>query len=83
MATVREMWGLLAHHGADGIKIVCVGDYTPDARRFASGKAIELITGQDLVAMVDAVRQTASKPGVNVEFSSSLEKLRLRRFAIG
>lgn len=59
VATVREMWGLLAHHGADGIKIVCVGNYTPDARRFASGKAIELITGQDLVAMADAVRQTA------------------------
>lgn len=59
VTTVREMWGLLAHHAADGIKIVCVGDYTPDARRFASGKAIELITGQDLVAMVDAVRQTA------------------------
>lgn len=60
VATVREMWGLLAHHGADGVKIVCVGDYTPDARRFASGKAVDLITGQDLVAMVDAVRQTTS-----------------------
>lgn len=59
VATVREMWGLLAHHRANGIKIVCVGDYTPDARRFASGKTIELITGQDLVGMVDAVRQTA------------------------
>ncbi|MFC0679815.1 restriction endonuclease [Lysobacter korlensis] len=59
VATVREMWGLLAHHAADGVKIVCVGDYTPDARRFASEKAIDLITGRDLVAMVDAVRQTA------------------------
>jgi restriction system protein len=57
VATVREMWGLLAHHGADGIKIVCVGDYTPDARRFAAGKTIELITGQELVTLVREVQQ--------------------------
>jgi restriction system protein len=57
VATVREMWGLLAHHRADGIKIVCVGDFTPDARRFASGKAIELITGQQLLTMVDGARR--------------------------
>lgn len=60
VATVREMWGLLAHHGADGIKIVCVGEYTPDARRFAEGKAIELISGRDLAGMVQAARQAAS-----------------------
>lgn len=52
VTTVREMWGLLAHHRADAVKIVCVGDYTPDARRFASGKAIELVTGAALIAMV-------------------------------
>lgn len=60
VATVREMWGLLAHHRADGIKIVCVGEYTPDARRFAVGKAIELISGRDLVGMVQAARQASS-----------------------
>lgn len=62
VTTVREMWGLLAHHRADGVKIVCVGDYTPDARQFGEGKALDLITGQSLVEMVQAVRQASVPP---------------------
>ncbi|HET7560868.1 MAG TPA: restriction endonuclease [Rhodanobacteraceae bacterium] len=49
---VREMYGLLAHHGADAVKIVAVGDFTPDAQRFVQGKNIELIHGAALLAMV-------------------------------
>jgi len=49
---VREMFGLLAHHGAAAVKIVAAGDYTADARRFALGKPIELIHGGALLAMV-------------------------------
>jgi len=64
VSTVREMWGLRAHHDANAVMIVCVGDYTPDARRFAAGKAIELVTGTALVDMVKAVRQNASAPDV-------------------
>lgn len=60
VTTVREMFGLLNHHSANDIKIVCVGDYTPDARRFAAGKAIELITGQNLMSMVRAAQQDGS-----------------------
>lgn len=63
--TVREMWGLRAHHGADAVKIVCVGSYTPDARKFAEGKAIELITGEELIHFVHAVQNPGlpSQPG--------------------
>lgn len=53
---VREMFGLLAHHGAAAVKIVAVGDYTADAQRFAHGKPIELIHGEALLAMVRAVQ---------------------------
>ena len=49
---VREMFGLLAHHGASAVKIVAVGNYTSDAQRFAQGKPIELIHGEALLAMV-------------------------------
>lgn len=56
---VREMWGLLVHHKADAVKIVCVGTFTADAEQFAEGKAIELITGERLLELVRAV-QTAS-----------------------
>jgi restriction system protein len=59
---VREMYGLLAHHGADAVKIVTVGDFTPDAQRFAQGKPIELIHGDALVAMIrDAQASPARK----------------------
>jgi restriction system protein len=49
---VREMYGLLAHHGADAIKIVAVGDFTLDAQRFVQGKPIELVHGEALLAMI-------------------------------
>ena len=55
---VREMYGLLAHHGADAVKIVAIGDFTPDARRFAQGKPIELIHGKALLALLRAAQST-------------------------
>lgn len=61
---VREMYGLLAHHGADAIKIVAIGDFTPDARRFAQAKPIELIHGEALLTLIrdvqDATPATAN-----------------------
>ena len=55
---VREMYGLLAHHNADAVKIACVGTCTRDAARFAQGKPIELIGGEELMRMIREV-QTA------------------------
>jgi len=57
---VREMYGLLMHHGADSIKIIAIGHYTDDAQRFVHGKPIELISGHALLAMVQGCQaQTA------------------------
>ena len=55
--TVREMWGLADHHHVDGVRIVCIGDYTPDAAAFARGKPIELITGERLLELVREVQR--------------------------
>lgn len=66
---VREMFGLLMDRGAAAVKIVAIGDYTADARRFAEGKAIELISGEVLIAMVREVQ--TSKPTRAVTESSS------------
>jgi restriction system protein len=55
---VREMYGLLAHHGADAVKIVAVGAFTPDAQRFAQDKPIELIHGEALLALIRDVQNT-------------------------
>lgn len=57
---VREMYGLLSHHHVDAVKIVTVGEFTPDAQRFAQDKPIELIRGEVLLALVRSVQ--ASKP---------------------
>lgn len=56
VSTVREMWGLVSHHQADAVKIVCVGEFTRDAQRFVEGKAIELIGGAQLLALVRTVQ---------------------------
>lgn len=61
----REMYGLLAHHGADAVKIVAIGDFTPDARRFAQGKPIELIHGDALLTLIRDV-QSPSHAAKNV-----------------
>lgn len=61
---VREMYGLLAHHSAAAVKIVAVGAYTVDARRFAQGKPIELIHGEALLAMVREVQTSATAKAV-------------------
>lgn len=55
---VREMYGLLAHHGADAVKIVAIGEFTPDAQRFAQGKPVELIHGAVLLALIRDVQNT-------------------------
>lgn len=51
-SVVREMYGLLAHHGANEVRIATVGGYTPDAARFAQGKPITLIDGETLLEMI-------------------------------
>ncbi|MEC5197089.1 hypothetical protein GGR75_003647 [Xanthomonas campestris] len=54
------MFGLLAHHQAHAVKIVCIGSYTKDAERFAQGKPIELIGGEKLLEMIRTVQQQAT-----------------------
>lgn len=53
---VREMYGLLAHHDADEVKIASLGAYTREAEQFAAGKPIELIDGETLLAMIREVQ---------------------------
>ena len=59
---VREMYGLLAHHGAHTVRIATVGGFTRDAARFATGKPIELIDGATLLAMIRAVQNVDRIP---------------------
>ncbi|MDR7192007.1 restriction endonuclease [Luteimonas terrae] len=59
---VREMYGLLTHHGAHAVRIVTVGSFTRDAARFTAGKPIELIDGATLLAMIREIQEEARIP---------------------
>ncbi|QNH19276.1 Restriction endonuclease [Xanthomonas sp. GW] len=70
VSVVREIYGLLAHHQAHAVKIVCIGSYTKDAALFAQGKPIELISGEFLLAMIQSAqrdRATGSSPRPRIE----------------
>lgn len=64
---VREMYGLLAHHNADEVKIVCTGTYTRDAANFAQDKPIELIGGEELLRMIREVQAAPTQTARLVE----------------
>jgi restriction system protein len=59
--TVRELYGVMAAQGAAGGFVVTSGQFTKDAKAFASGRNIELIDGTKLPAMLRRARvDTAS-----------------------
>jgi restriction system protein len=49
---VREMYGVMMHHGARRIAIVTSGYFTQDAWAFAKGKPIELIHRKRLLGLL-------------------------------
>lgn len=62
VSVAREMAGLLAHHQAQAVKIVCIGTFTPDAEAFAREKPIELIGGEQLLAMIQSLKTVEDAP---------------------
>ncbi len=73
VSVVREMAGLLAHHHAHAVKIVCIGSYTRDAERFAQGKPIQLMGGAQLLEMIRAVqRDSAPLPNSRAHIEPAL-----------
>lgn len=54
---VREMFGLMTHHKADRVKIVCCGKFTREAIAFADGKPIDLIGANALLHLVAGVQR--------------------------
>lgn len=56
VATVRELYGVMAAQGAAGGFVVTSGAFTDEARRFAEGREIDIITGDQLTEMIRAAR---------------------------
>jgi restriction system protein len=55
VATVRELYGVMAAKGATGGFVVTSGGYTDEARAFAKGQNIELMDGKALHALIRGV----------------------------
>lgn len=49
VGVVRELFGVMAARGATGGYVVSIGEFTDDARAFASGRNIELIDAHALI----------------------------------
>lgn len=56
VATVRELYGVMAAEGAVGGFVVASGEFTEEAKRFAEGRSIELLPTDSLLRLV---RQTS------------------------
>jgi len=53
---VREMYGLVTAHQAAGAIIITSGLFTQEAKTFAKDNPLDLVEGQQLVAMIDSVK---------------------------
>ena len=57
VATVRELYGVMAAEGAVGGFVVASGDFTGDARDFPEGRAIKLVHTAEILKMVTETRK--------------------------
>lgn len=60
VTTVRELYGVMAAHGATGGFVVTSGVFTDEARAFAVGRNIELLDGKALHALIRGVSAGAA-----------------------
>lgn len=60
VATVRELYGVMAAEGAVGGFVVASGAFTDDARRFAEGKSIRLIPTETMLRMISETSANAA-----------------------
>ncbi|WP_312834619.1 restriction endonuclease [Comamonas sp.] len=71
VATVRELYGVMAARGATGGFVVTSGRFSNDAQEFARGRNISLVDGHQLFAMVQRARQSLVKGPKATQASST------------
>src|SRR5438874_9605234 len=54
---VRELWGAVADEHADGAILVTSGSFTQDAQRWATGKNLTLVDGQQLATAIASIQR--------------------------
>lgn len=63
---IRELFGVMMAEGSDRAIFVTSGVYTADAREFARGKAMQLIDGDELAAMILPVKELIEEPAKQI-----------------
>lgn len=66
VSLVRELYGIMSAEYAAGCIFVTSGDYTVDARRFAAGRPVTLINGEELLKLVAEVQNRSSYAAAKV-----------------
>lgn len=56
---IREMFGLMTAESAASAIVICSGIFTQEAKTFAEGKAIDLVDGTQLEALIGQVRRVS------------------------
>lgn len=78
---VRELYGVMAAKGAAGGYVVTSGQFTQEAKDFASGRNITLMDGAALRALIGGVKPAAANAGVTTPACPSCGSAMVRRVA--
>lgn len=72
VSLVREAYGVMTAEGADECIFVASGIYTKHAQQFANGKPIQLITGKDLLELIQGIKFPATLHATPAKDSAAL-----------
>lgn len=67
---VRQLYGVMAARGAAGGFVVTAGDFTEDARAFASGRNIQLLNGVALQKLLQQTKRPGKPPTVQANVNA-------------
>lgn len=76
VATVRELYGVMAAEGAVGGFVVASGEFTEEAKRFAEGRSIELVPADVLLCLVQQTADELAAASVATTDGSCLPEMR-------
>lgn len=60
VAPVRELYGVMAAEGAVGGFVVASGEFTEEAKRFAEGRSIELVSTDTVLRLIQETKGTGA-----------------------
>lgn len=81
VTTVRELYGVMAARGAAGGYVVTSGQFTADAKEFATGRNITLMDGSALRVLIDGVRPAPAAKQTGVPACPQCGSAMVRRTA--